>query len=115
MDKGAAEQLRKNLAALGSQQGKVIQADAVSWLQGPVTPFDLVFLDPPFRRELLPQVCELLEQRGWLAADALIYLEREKEMGDLALPASWQLLKDKQAGQVCYQLYVREMNNEALL
>lgn len=115
MDKGAAEQLRKNLAALGSQQGKVIQADAVSWLQGPVTPFDLVFLDPPFRRELLPQVCELLEQRGWLAADALIYLEREKEMDDLALPANWQLLKDKQAGQVCYQLYVREMNNEALL
>ena len=62
MDKGAADQLRKNLAALGSQQGEVIQADAVSWLQGPATPFDLVFLDPPFRRELLPQVCELLEQ-----------------------------------------------------
>ncbi|MDF2275000.1 RsmD family RNA methyltransferase, partial [Aeromonas caviae] len=58
-------------------------------------------------------VCELLEQRGWLASDALIYLEREKEMADLALPASWTLLKDKQAGQVCYQLYVREVNDEA--
>lgn len=113
MDKGAAEQLRKNLAVLGSQQGSVIQADAVSWLQGPVTPFDLVFLDPPFRRELLPQVCDLLEQRGWLAPDALIYLEREKEMADLALPASWQLLKDKQAGQVCYQLYVRDTRHDA--
>lgn len=113
MDKGAADQIKKNLTALGSSQGQVIQSDAVSWLQGPATPFDLVFLDPPFRRELLPQVCELLEQRGWLAADALIYLEREKEMADLALPASWQLLKDKQAGQVCYQLYLREVNNEA--
>lgn len=109
----AAEQLRKNLAALGSQQGEVIQADAVSWLQGPATPFDLVFLDPPFRRELLPQVCELLEQRGWLAPDALIYLEREKEMSDLPLPASWQQLKDKQAGQVCYQLYLRDTKDDA--
>ncbi len=113
MDKGAAEQLRKNLAALGSQQGEVIQADAVSWLQGPATPFDLVFLDPPFRRELLPQVCELLEQRGWLAPDALIYLEREKEMSDLPLPGSWQQLKDKQAGQVCYQLYLRDTKDDA--
>ena len=67
----------------------------------------------PFRRELLPQVCELLEQRGWLAPDALIYLEREKEMADLPLPASWQLLKDKQAGQVCYQLYLRDTKYDA--
>jgi 16S rRNA (guanine966-N2)-methyltransferase len=107
MDKGAADQLKKNLAALGSSQGAVIQSDAIHWLQGPVTPFNLVFLDPPFRRELLPQVCELLEQRGWLAAGALIYLEREKEFDDLVLPGNWQCLKDKQAGQVCYQIYAR--------
>jgi len=113
MDKGAADQIRKNLTALGSSKGLVIQSDAVSWLQGPATPFDLVFLDPPFRRELLPRVCDLLEQHGWLAPDALIYLEREKEMADLALPASWQLLKDKQAGQVCYQLYLRDTKNDA--
>lgn len=36
-------------------------------------------------------------------------------MADLAQPANWQLLKDKQAGQVCYQLYLREVNNEASL
>ncbi|MGY2437881.1 RsmD family RNA methyltransferase, partial [Escherichia coli] len=88
MDRGAAEQLKKNLAALGSDQGAVIQSDAINWLQGPATPFDLVFLDPPFRRELLPQVCDLLEQRGWLAPDALIYLEREKEMQGLPLPGN---------------------------
>ncbi|MNQ44806.1 Ribosomal RNA small subunit methyltransferase D [compost metagenome] len=72
-----------------------------------------MFLDPPFRRELLPQVCDLLEQRGWLAPDALIYLEREKEMSALPLPASWKQLKDKQAGQVCYQLYLRDIQDDA--
>ena len=29
-------------------------------------------------------------------------------MADLTLPASWTILKDKQAGQVCYQLYLRD-------
>ena len=51
--------------------------------------------------------------RGWLAPDALIYLEREKEMSDLPLPASWQQLKDNQAGQVCYQLYLRDTKDDA--
>lgn len=38
MDRGAADQLKKNLTTLGSSQGQVIQADAVSWLQGTATP-----------------------------------------------------------------------------
>jgi len=53
-------------------------------------------------------VIPLLEQQGWLADRALIYLERENEGTAPLIPANWQLLKDKQAGQVCYQLYLRE-------
>ena len=111
--KPALEALRANQANLKAGNLEIIWSDALRFLDTTSEKFDLVFLDPPFRRELLPQVCELLEQRGWLAPDALIYLEREKEMADLPLPASWQLLKDKQAGQVCYQLYLREVNDEA--
>ncbi|MFM5463613.1 16S rRNA (guanine(966)-N(2))-methyltransferase RsmD [Aeromonas simiae] len=112
-DRGAAQQLRANLALLGSSAAEVIETDALSWLQGPARPFDLVFLDPPFRQELLLSACQLLEQGGWLAEGALIYLEREKEATPPALPATWRLLKDKQAGQVCYQLYLRETAHEA--
>jgi len=107
-DPGAARQLQQNLQQLGSNQAQVIQADARQWLSGPAQPFDLVFLDPPFRQDLLPQVCQQLEQGGWLTDQALIYLEREREGEPPVLPANWQLLKDKQAGQVCYQLYLRE-------
>lgn len=107
-DPGAARQLQQNLQQLGSNQAQVIQADARQWLSGPAQPFDLVFLDPPFRQDLLPQVCQQLEQGGWLADQALIYLEREREGAAPELPANWQLIKDKQAGQVCYQLYLRE-------
>ncbi|MFR9720325.1 16S rRNA (guanine(966)-N(2))-methyltransferase RsmD [Aeromonas diversa] len=111
-DRGAADQLRRNVALLGSSAAEVIETDAVSWLQGPARPFDLVFLDPPFRKDLLPTVCTLLEQNGWLADGALIYLEREKEAEPPSLPVTWHLIKDKQAGQVCYQLYQRETHED---
>ena len=105
----AARQLQQNLQTLQCTQAQVVCRDALQVLQQPCTePFELVFLDPPFRKELLSQVIPLLEQQGWLADSALIYLERENEGTPPVIPANWQLLKDKQAGQVCYQLYLRE-------
>lgn len=108
MDRGAAQQLSKNLSTLQSQQATIIQRDALSLLAEPGEPFDIIFLDPPFRRDLLDTVCQRLESGGWLSDDALIYIEREREGGAPQLPTNWHLLKDKQAGQVCYQLYQRE-------
>ena len=107
-DKGAAQQLLSNLQLQGCQQARVLQQDALQVLTSTAEPFDIVFLDPPFRQALLPQACRLLEDGGWLADEALIYLERENEGEPPTLPANWRLLKDKQAGQVRYQLYARE-------
>ncbi len=105
----AARQLQTNLQTLQCTQAQVVCRDALQVLQaGCSEPFELVFLDPPFRKELLTAVIPLLEQQGWLADRALIYLERENEGTAPLIPANWQLLKDKQAGQVCYQLYLRE-------
>ncbi len=39
-------------------------------------PFDLVFLDPPYRRDLVPPALASLRDGGWLAAHALIVAER---------------------------------------
>jgi 16S rRNA (guanine966-N2)-methyltransferase len=105
----AARQLQANLQTLQCTQAQVVCRDALQVLQAECTePFELVFLDPPFRKELLSQAIPLLEQQGWLANRALIYLEREIEGIAPVIPANWQLIKDKQAGQVCYQLYLRE-------
>ena len=105
----AARQLQTNLQTLQCTQAQVVCRVALQVLQAACNePFELVFLDPPFRKELLTAVIPLLEQQGWLADRALIYLERENEGTAPLIPANWQLLKDKQAGQVCYQLYLRE-------
>lgn len=96
----------KNLALLQGK-GVVINTNALSWLAGDGQPFDVVFLDPPFRKGLLAETVLLLEQRGWLADEARIYVEAEAESAAADVPASWQLHREKVAGQVAYRLYLR--------
>jgi 16S rRNA (guanine966-N2)-methyltransferase len=40
-------------------------------------PFNLVFLDPPYRKALVPKALKSLQDGGWLAAQALIVAETE--------------------------------------
>ena len=63
----------------------------------------MVFLDPPFRKDLLDQVIPLLTS-GWIKPQGYIYIERESEK-PLELPDNWQLEKEKVAGQLTFSLY----------
>jgi len=67
--------------------------------------FDLVFLDPPFTSGLLGEAARMLEERHWLGAGALIYVECAAREGLPPLPAAWRELKAKQAGEVGYHLF----------
>jgi 16S rRNA (guanine966-N2)-methyltransferase len=107
LNKNAAKQLLANKQLLNANNVDVINNNALHFLKAPATnTFDIVFIDPPFRQNLVAQTCELLEQ-NWLNKQALIYVEMESE-GSQPLPHSWHLLKEKIAGQVAYRLYQRE-------
>jgi len=93
-----ARSLATNIELLRADQIRLVSGKAQSYLQQPPEPFDLVFLDPPFADDVLPEVFSLLEQ-GWLAEGALIYIEQPLRT-ELVFPADWQMLKQKQAGQV---------------
>jgi 16S rRNA (guanine966-N2)-methyltransferase len=108
-EKAIAQQLQKNLDLLKSAQGEIIYTNALNWLAQSGTPFDVVFLDPPFRCNLLPQTFTLLEDRGWLADEAWIYVEAETEHSSLEVPVNWHLHREKTAGQVAYRLYHRQL------
>lgn len=105
-ERPVAQQLEKNLALLQGN-GKVVNTNTLSWLATPAQPFDVVFLDPPFRKGLLAETVTLLEQQGWLADEAWIYVEAEAESAAADVPANWQLHREKVAGQVAYRLYIR--------
>ena len=88
----------------GAGQIQVVHGDARAWLAGAASPFDIVFLDPPFGSDDLAPVCEALERGGWLAPGALVYLESRDATEPPALPAAWRILRRQKAGQVRYHL-----------
>lgn len=101
--------LRSHLQTLGCSHAEVCQQDALGLLATPATqPFDMVFLDPPFRQGLLEPSCAALEANGWLTRHAWIYTESEAAPAVLTHPANWQLYREKRAGQVWYSLWRRQ-------
>jgi len=99
------------LAALAdewkAQGAQIERADALAFLERPAEAFDIVFLDPPFASGLLGRAATLLEQRGWLAPEALVYVESSAREPLPPLPGTWQPLKAKRAGEVGYHLFAR--------
>ncbi|PWF63346.1 16S rRNA (guanine(966)-N(2))-methyltransferase RsmD [Shewanella sp. BC20] len=106
LQRPAAMQLKANLNTLKCDNAEVLNADTLVVLQnGCDQGFDVVFIDPPFRKGLAEKTIQLLDSQGWLNDGALIYVEIESELTQMAVPATWQPLKDKTAGQVSYRLY----------
>ena len=108
LNSAAINSLRGHLLTLRCDNGQLLQTDALRHLeQQPATPFDLVFLDPPFSQGLLLPACTLLEEKGWLASDAWVYTESENPPSSLGLPGNWRLHREQKAGQVYYALWER--------
>lgn len=107
-DAVAVRELQALLKEWAAQGARVERADTLKFLaQPPQETFDIVFLDPPFAADLLPAAARLLEERGWLAPRALVYVERAARANPPALPPGWQLARHKRAGEVGYDLYER--------
>ena len=101
----AARSLQEQLIRFGGQaRAHVAEMGAARYLRSVPQAFDIVFLDPPFGRDALAEYVPMLDEGQWLKAGALVYLENEKRAGVPPLPAHWQLLKSKSAGEVGYHL-----------
>ena len=103
--KASAAVLQKNIASLEAKDVDVMIVDAMSFLsQSVTTPFNIVFLDPPFADDNYGELCRLLQEREWLAGSAKIYLEQPRDARQPALPKEWNVLKEQTAGNVRYFL-----------
>jgi 16S rRNA (guanine966-N2)-methyltransferase len=52
----------------------------------------------------MPGLTAVLDAGTWLKPGTLIYLESPRELGAPRLPARWDMLKSKSAGEVGYHL-----------
>ena len=84
-DRAALAALRANLAACKVEmRGVVLATDATKPPRGRAC--SLVFLDPPYAKELVPKALSALDAAGWIAPDALIVAETGADE-TLELPA----------------------------
>jgi len=99
-----AGQIPCTLRGIDPAQGYWIEwADAREFLQtSRHGPFDMVFLDPPYRENLNDWV-QCLDASPLLASSAWIYLEASSHT-QLKLPDTWRVMHSKTAGEVGYHL-----------
>jgi len=99
----AAQQLSENLQCLegdSESRGTIVNMDALVYLQKTDRCFDLVFLDPPYRKALLPKALDVIMQRQLLSEQGLIYLEHEAEESFDWGHWGLEVRKQSKAGQV---------------
>jgi 16S rRNA (guanine966-N2)-methyltransferase len=96
-DRQARDVLAANIKALGETgRTRLLAADATAPPRAD-GPYDLVFLDPPYRSGLAAPALEALSRAGWLAADALIVVELAAR-GDFETPDGFLLLEERRYG-----------------
>ncbi len=100
-------QLHENCTKLNARHIKVVQQDVFKFLAGDHLGFDVVFMDPPFGKQLVSQSCHWLEDKQWLTPGALIYVEVESKLAKLGIPENWQPVKQKTTGEISMNLFSR--------
>lgn len=94
-DSAAFRALQETRSTLVATQVETVCADVLAFLVSDQRQFDVVFLDPPYRLDLLPRVLQLLSPR--LAIDARVFVESD-QMPEL--PDEFEILRQTRAGQV---------------
>ncbi|MFG3050778.1 16S rRNA (guanine(966)-N(2))-methyltransferase RsmD [Kitasatospora sp. NPDC048239] len=102
-DGQAARVIRENVRTLGLPGAELKAARAEKVIAGPApeTPYDLVFLDPPYAvtdDELREMLITLLAG-GWLADDALVTVERSTRGGEFGWPEGFDVLRSRRYGE----------------
>jgi len=96
-DRAAREALAANIKALGeSGRTRLLAVDATRPPRAD-GPYNLVFLDPPYRSGLASPALEALAHTEWLSSDALVIVELAAR-SDFEPPAGFETLEERRYG-----------------
>ncbi len=81
----------------------IIRDDALNYLSACHHSFDIVFLDPPYKANLLKPALELLLKNDLISDSTLLYVEMNS--GDNEAIAGYEKIREQVAGQAKYSLW----------
>jgi len=109
-DRAAADALTHNQTKLSATTCKIIRGDALKFIASSTEKFDVIFVDPPFASQLLPQLLPLLANK--LAPTGVIYAEWGEPLVDLLArhpAAGLSIVKHGRASAVHFALLSAQM------
>ena len=96
-DRAAREALAANIKALGeSGRTRLLAVDATRPPRAD-GPYNVIFLDPPYRSGLAVPALEALAHTEWLSSDALVIVELAAR-SDFEPPAGFETLEERRYG-----------------
>jgi 16S rRNA (guanine966-N2)-methyltransferase len=106
-ERDAVAVLKKNIGILNARAStQVIHDSALHLLEKPAKqPFNVIFLDPPFGKDLLKQSLLAIQQNDFLMPEGYVYFEAEKNLA-LAefVSVDWEVHRHKIMGEVQFGL-----------
>jgi len=91
--------LRQNKQLLNAEHADILNMDAMQFLVQNSSPFDVIFLDPPYNQGWLTKLLPTI--RSHLKPEGVVYAEAEFAIED---HEDWQVVKHGKAGNVFYHL-----------
>jgi 16S rRNA (guanine966-N2)-methyltransferase len=100
----AATDLTRNRDTLQADTVIIHRADVLQaqWHDGP---YDIIFIDPPFDRQIHQQAIAMIDREGLAGEGSLVYVEWRKADGQPGVPAHWSMRRDRVAGDVGFALF----------
>ncbi len=97
----AIECIRTNVnSAKFSDMSVIVQKDSIGFLKDNNESFDIIFLDPPYLKNMYTQALENILQSNALSQDGIIVLEYDHTVVKLSIPDGLSIEKDKKYGRV---------------
>ena len=103
-DTRAVSCIKQNVKDCGFlQKAEVIHGDALSYLQRTTRMFDIAFLDPPYRKDILQQILPVLAKK--MQKTGIIVCEHEPECKLSDIIEDFHLQKQKKYGKIIVSIY----------
>jgi 16S rRNA (guanine966-N2)-methyltransferase len=80
-----------------ADRAKILTCDARN-LPQQQEPYDLIFIDPPYGRDLATPTLKSLVEKKWMGVDTLTVLEMSKE-DDLTIPVELEVIDERLQGK----------------
>ncbi|MFI4847256.1 MAG: 16S rRNA (guanine(966)-N(2))-methyltransferase RsmD [Candidatus Makana argininalis] len=98
-------ELKKNLTKFKINNANVVNTNTIKWLNKKREIYDIIYIDPPFKTDMIFNTIYLLIKNSFIKYNSLIYIESEKENLYSFVPNNWFIYKRKISGNIIYLLY----------